>query len=255
MRYRDILIPLVCAAGGFAAGWYAHKKTQTDRTAEALKQQSDMYKEKLKEANDILQDALKREAITKQQDTVEKVKNWRDTLSPGFFAYDEYDDMFKTPAPPEAIGEDEPTDDNKEVKKIGEEEKVRKPWMDWHGDPIDDIVMSEGDDDDDFIPEEPDEAIWQNTVDYPILYVRPEEVGEYYGYQEVNLVVYKDGIVTDDAGTLVPIDEVPDMIGEDYESHFGEYAEEALWAMNRRNHTYYEVLQDSRTYRESIGRG
>jgi len=238
MKYRDILIPLACAVGGFAAGWFAHKHVQEDKTAAALKKQADMYKEQIKTAVAAAKKEGAEEEFTRaQEEQVAKDKKMYEGLRPGFYSVDEYNALFKTPAPSETFN-----DDGKEGTDI-------RQTMDEHGDPLDDIIY-EGDETDyvEYPPFDP-------TVDYEVLYIRPEEVGKLYGFEEVDLKVFADGIVTDDVWQIIPSDEAEEMLGEDFMSHMGEYEEEAFWCVNRRNHKYYEVLYDSRTYREAIGRG
>lgn len=266
MKLKSILIPLMSAAAGFAAGWYAHQKKSANQTATALKQQADMYEKRLgdknkqlKEADDLFQSATYQKALSRmdelqQRDWKMRTDAWYKNLEPGIYTMDEYDKMFKEICPEELDqlnrAEVKPpvlTDNEKPRKTTEKEGVVSVPLMDWHGDPVDD----EDFDEDNYIPPEEDESPQANNLDYPILYISPDEVGQAPHYQVVYLNVFADGMVTDDALTVIPEEEVPDLIGEDYKSHFGEFEDEALWAMNGRNHTYYEVTLDSRTYREA----
>lgn len=243
MRYKNIILPLATAAIGFAAGWYAHEKKTADETTKAVEQVSDMYKAKIKEADDLFQsvtyeNALNRLDELKQEEAKNDVERWRSTLHPGFFTVEEYNQMFKTPAPEETLEEND---------KIKKEEMVSKPRMDWHGDPTDDII--EGEEPPEYDAEDAQINLAGGDV---IFYIPPGDVGQAPYYQKENLVLYADGILADDAYNVVPQNEIADMLGDDYEEHFGEFEDEALWVMNGRNHVYYEVIRDSRTYREAM---
>lgn len=247
MRYRNILVPLVCLVGGFTAGWFAHRTFREDKMAAALKKQSDMYKEMIRDACTAARaegetEGIEEERTRAAEEQVKKDREIYENLRPGHFTAEEYRNMFK-PTPAEALDPE------------GKEEADIRVTMKGHGDPLDDILYNSEDDPDgeNYIPEEPD--IIDLNCDQPILYIKPEEVGRAFGYQEVDLKVFADGIVTDDIWNIIPTDEAKDLLGEDFMSHMGEFEDEAFWAMNRRNHTYYEVLLDPRTYREAIGRG
>lgn len=256
MNARNIIIPIITAAAGFAAGWFAHRHYAADQTAKALKQQANYYDGKLKEANKLFQsvtyeDALNRLGEAEQEDAKADLERWRSTLNPGVFTVSEYENMFKVPAPPEALKDEEPNDKTRkegaDVRPEPDSQNDDDILMDWRGDPIDR---------EDDIPPEADEAYIKNdALVEPIRYVSPEEFGQAFGFQEVNLKVYTDGIVSDDCYNVIPHDEAIDLLGEDYSSHFGEYEDEAMWVMNNSNRTYYEVIYDGRTYREAIGRG
>lgn len=78
---------------------------------------------------------------------------------------------------------------------------------------------------------------------YPI---EPEEFGEMDDYDEVSLVYFADGVLTDDKYEL--IDDVDAIVGEDFADHIGDYEDECVHIRNDARRTDYEILADSRNY-------
>jgi len=259
MRIRKVLVPLIFAAAGFATGWFAHKQRTANQVSEALKQQADMYEKKLKEKNDQLkeadelfqsatyQKALERMDELTRKDWEERTKEWYGALEPGIYTMDEYNQMFhelSTKEAAEAGIDISPPVPTQTERQKGEEGTVSVPWMDWHGDPID----NDDSDDEIYISPEEDESPY---ADKRPLYIPEDEVGQAPYYQTEFLNMYADGIIADTSLNVLENEEVLDILGEDYKAHFGEYDEGSLFVMNGRTRTYYEVTQDPRTYREA----
>lgn len=76
--------------------------------------------------------------------------------------------------------------------------------------------------------------------------IAPEDCGGgEFRYNVQPLTYYADGILADDWGIKLDIDET---IGEDSLDHFGDYAEEVVHVRNERNELDYEVTLDPRRY-------
>lgn len=67
------------------------------------------------------------------------------------------------------------------------------------------------------------------------------------GYSAQPLDYFADGVLADDWGMQVDIEET---IGEENLAHFGEYADDILYVRNERTEIDYEVTKDPRTYAE-----
>ena len=65
------------------------------------------------------------------------------------------------------------------------------------------------------------------------------------GYNAEALVYFADGVLADDWGVILDLDET---IGEDAVNHFGEYAEDIVYIRNEMTEIDYEVTRDPRTY-------
>lgn len=71
------------------------------------------------------------------------------------------------------------------------------------------------------------------------------------GYNAQPLNYFADGVLADDWGVTVDIDEI---IGEDAVNHFGEYVDDIIYIRNERTEIDYEVTRDPRTYGEAYPR-
>lgn len=69
------------------------------------------------------------------------------------------------------------------------------------------------------------------------------------GYSAQPLDYFADGVLADDWGMKVDIEET---IGEENLAHFGEYADDILYVRNERTEIDYEVTRDPRTYDEVV---
>lgn len=69
------------------------------------------------------------------------------------------------------------------------------------------------------------------------------------GYSAQPLDYFADGILADDWGMEMDIDET---IGEENLAYFGEYTDDVLYIRNERTEIDYEVTKDPRTYAETV---
>lgn len=81
--------------------------------------------------------------------------------------------------------------------------------------------------------------------------ISPEEFGE-SGYDTETLYYYADGILADD--TDEPIEDTEFLVGENFEDHFGEYEDDSVFIRNDELGIDYEILMDSRNFKDVIGR-
>ena len=66
-----------------------------------------------------------------------------------------------------------------------------------------------------------------------------------YDYDCISLTYYADGILADDWGVKIDIDET---IGDDALDHFGDYEDDIVHVRNERKREDYEVARDPRKY-------
>lgn len=78
--------------------------------------------------------------------------------------------------------------------------------------------------------------------------ISPDEFGDEPSFNAQPLNYYSDGILSDDWGVELDIEET---IGEDALNHFGEYADDTVYVRNERTEIDYEVTRDPRTYEEA----
>lgn len=91
-------------------------------------------------------------------------------------------------------------------------------------------------------PEEP--------IDRPYV-IAPEEAGMVSGYDIITLTHYEgDNILADDCDELV--EDIDNVVGEDYVKHFGEYEDDAVYIRNDRLKADYEILKDTRYYEDVV---
>lgn len=79
--------------------------------------------------------------------------------------------------------------------------------------------------------------------------ISPEEFGE-VGYNQISLMYYADGVLTDDED--VPVDNIDDIVGADFADHFGEYEDDSVFVRNDPRKCDYEILRSLKTYKEII---
>ena len=82
-------------------------------------------------------------------------------------------------------------------------------------------------------------------VDRPYV-ISPDEFGEVQGYDAISLTYYSDGVLTDDDNE--PVENVDDVVGDDFADHFGEYEDDSVFIRNDRLKADYEILKDRREY-------
>lgn len=80
--------------------------------------------------------------------------------------------------------------------------------------------------------------------------VSPDEFGDDEEYSKITLYYYADGILCDDEDQ--PVDNIDDIVGEDFADHFGEYEDDSVFICNDSRRCYYEILKSLKTYREVI---
>lgn len=88
-------------------------------------------------------------------------------------------------------------------------------------------------------------------VDRPYV-IPPEEYGELSGYETVTLYYHADGVLTDDQNEIV--EDVDDVVGEDFSDHFGEYEDDSVFVRNDAKRVDYEILYDPSTYQSGINK-
>lgn len=87
------------------------------------------------------------------------------------------------------------------------------------------------------------------AVDGDIKIIEPDEYGEDDEYDQVELTFYADGILADENDDV--IEHVDDVIGPGNLDHIGEYEDDALHIKNEARKVYYEILVDSRSYKDA----
>ena len=89
----------------------------------------------------------------------------------------------------------------------------------------------------------------KRAVDGPRV-ISPDEFGDDEEYSKITLYYYADGVLCDDEDQ--PVDNIDDIVGEDFAEHFGEYEDDSVFICNDPRRCYYEILKSLKTYREVI---
>lgn len=95
----------------------------------------------------------------------------------------------------------------------------------------------------------------ENYVEMPVQYVNgpyvisPDMFGGEPGYNCQPLSYFADGILADDWGIELDVEET---IGEDSLEHFGEYVDDTVYVRNERTEIDYEVTRDPRSYEDAM---
>lgn len=79
--------------------------------------------------------------------------------------------------------------------------------------------------------------------------ISPEEYGEREGFDSVSWTCYADFILADDDRQVISD---PENIIGDALSHFGEYADDAVYVRNENTECDYEILKHEKTFSEVI---
>lgn len=88
----------------------------------------------------------------------------------------------------------------------------------------------------------------ENHMEKPYV-IEPEETWE-QEYPMITLTYYeKDDVLVDDRNRI--IDNVDELVGKDFASHFGEYEDDTVYVRNDGFKAYYEILRDYGRYPES----
>lgn len=82
--------------------------------------------------------------------------------------------------------------------------------------------------------------------------IEPEEFGE-SDYETVTLTYYTDGVLADDG--MYIIEDVADVVGEDFAEHFGEYEDDSVHIRNDARQIDYEILQEARAFSDVVDNG
>lgn len=80
-----------------------------------------------------------------------------------------------------------------------------------------------------------------------IYVISPEEFGENSTYSIYSITYYADGVLADDTGEILDIE---DTIGHEALLAFDEYSDSAVYVRNERYKSDYEVLRDPEAYSE-----
>ena len=80
--------------------------------------------------------------------------------------------------------------------------------------------------------------------------IAPEEFGEFGSYEKISLTYFADGTLADDRDRI--IEDVDEIVGEDFADHFGEYEDDSVFIRNDILEADYEILKDERTYDEML---
>lgn len=89
----------------------------------------------------------------------------------------------------------------------------------------------------------------EKIIDEPYI-ISPEEFGEMHDYETVSLTYYDDGILADDNDEMV--EDVEEVVGVDFFSHFGEYEDDSVFVRNDRLRCDYEILLDHQKYSDVV---
>ena len=120
-----------------------------------------------------------------------------------------------------------------EVKTIVKEQEVNKDLVDYSK-----LATRYSDE-----PKKEEPEIVEEDAPYVI---SPDEYGEIYDYDQIELTYYADGVLTDDTDEV--IDDVDDTVGLDSLNHFGDYEPDAVHVRNDERKCDYEILRDLRNY-------
>ena len=80
--------------------------------------------------------------------------------------------------------------------------------------------------------------------------IPPEEFNTMDDYECESLTYYTDGVLADDNDDI--IEDVDNIVGKDFASHFGEFEDDSVFVRNERLRTDYEILKDYRPYSDVV---
>lgn len=81
--------------------------------------------------------------------------------------------------------------------------------------------------------------------------IPPDEYDMEDDYDAETLTYYTDGVLADDNDKI--IEDVANIVGNDFASHFGEYEDDTVFIRNERLKTDYEICMDYRPYKDVVG--
>ena len=79
----------------------------------------------------------------------------------------------------------------------------------------------------------------------PAIYDSPENP-----YKIVGLLYYNDGVVADDHGKALSMEELDELVGREALTHFGEYEEDRVCVRNEASGTDYEICMIDKKYED-----
>ena len=85
----------------------------------------------------------------------------------------------------------------------------------------------------------------ENDVEKPYV-IPPEEYDEMDDYEAVELTYYACGTLTDECNNI--IEDVDEIVGNDFSEHFGEYEDDSVYIRNDRLQCDYAILRDNRHF-------
>lgn len=80
--------------------------------------------------------------------------------------------------------------------------------------------------------------------------ISPNDYGELDEYETISLTYYSDNVLTDEDDTIIPNPE--ELVGRGFETHFGEYEDDAVYVRNNDRKIDFEILKDFRMYTEVV---
>lgn len=78
--------------------------------------------------------------------------------------------------------------------------------------------------------------------------ISPDEFGSIDNYDKLSLTYYTDGILADENDEK--IDNADEIVGNDFDSHFGEYEDDSVFIRNDHLESDYEILKDYRRWED-----
>ena len=85
----------------------------------------------------------------------------------------------------------------------------------------------------------------KQEMDKPYV-ISPDEFGEFYDYEKIDLTYYADGVLADENDDIV--DDADNTVGSDFADHFGDYEEDIVHIRNDKLKCDYEIAVDHRKY-------
>lgn len=108
--------------------------------------------------------------------------------------------------------------------------------------------------DDEIIPYVGDDVVNKNLTEVTgaPYGISPDDFGEHPDYEQVVLLLYKDGVVADESDTVInPID-LRSLIGVNWKDLMGEYEDDAAFIRNDRLKIDYQILTNLHTFEHRL---
>lgn len=80
--------------------------------------------------------------------------------------------------------------------------------------------------------------------------ISPDDYGTKDGFACESLTYYADGVLTDEWDNV--IDNPDEVVGEDFETHFGEYEDDSVFIRNEAHKRDYEILRDLNSFADTM---